>query len=100
MREPEFLPQWYRRLGSSRRRQGLRAVARFIQFRSELAILAVLGAGVAAGTAGRYLLPVPPRPSAGFASPPPAFDRPAESLDTSRAQTDRGPGAAQVLDGQ
>jgi hypothetical protein len=44
-------------------------VARLIQFRSELAILAVLGGGVAVGAAVRQVLPVPKGPSAISASP-------------------------------
>jgi hypothetical protein len=47
-------------------------VARFIQFRSELAILVVLALGVAAGVAVRQVLSVSPGPSAVIASPDPA----------------------------
>jgi hypothetical protein len=46
----------------------LNAAARFIQFRSELAILFVLTAAFAVGTALRELLPVA-GPSATFAAP-------------------------------
>ena len=51
-------------------RPPLGAVGRFIQFRSELAILAVLAMGVATGAAARRALSVPGGPSAVIAAPP------------------------------
>jgi hypothetical protein len=55
-----------------RRTGRLQALARFIQYRSELAILAVLGLGIAAGAAARQVLSVSPGPSAVIAAPDPA----------------------------
>jgi len=51
------------------RSKALSRLARFIQFRSELAILAVLALGIAAGAAARSVLTLSPGPSAVIASP-------------------------------
>ena len=52
------------------RSSALASLARLIQFRSELAILAVLAGGVLFGAVVRQVVPVSPGPSAGIAAPP------------------------------
>jgi len=52
------------------RSSALAAVARLIQFRSELAIVVVLAGGVLLGMVARQVLPVSSGPSAGIAAPP------------------------------
>ena len=61
-------------------RRRLHAVVRFIQFRSELAILITLAMGVGAGALARSALPVRVGPPAVFAAPTP----PADSVPATR----------------
>jgi hypothetical protein len=63
----------------------LHSASRFIQFRSELAILMVLAAAMVVGLALRELLPVRPGPSAAIAGP---NDR-TERRDTRRRDDSR-----------
>jgi len=67
--EPEFLPDYRQRLRRSRL-----LVVRIIQYRSEVAILVVLGMGLVAGIVARHVLSLTSGPSAGFAAPRPALD--------------------------
>jgi hypothetical protein len=63
------------------RSTALAAVARLIQFRSELAILVVLAGGVLLGIVARQVLPVSTSPSAGIAAPPRRLAAPQRTPD-------------------
>jgi hypothetical protein len=76
----------------------LHALARFIQFRSELAILAVLGLGIAAGAAARRVLSVSPGPSAVIAAPDPAAVPTGAKRPAARPAEGRSPTSPQVVD--
>ena len=56
-------------------RRCLYGVARLVQFRSELAIVIALAAGIGAGVVARHFLPVSLTPPATFAAPQPSADR-------------------------
>jgi hypothetical protein len=71
------------------RSSALTALARFVQFRSELAIVAVLAAAVLVGALVREVLPLSPGPSAGIAAPPRA--RRAAERAADRADRPAGP---------
>jgi hypothetical protein len=75
----------------------LAAVARLIQFRSELAILVVLAGGVLLGALARQVLPVSIGPSAGIAAPPHGLGSPQGNPDRPTPRPARKTVAPQTL---
>ena len=96
MREPEFLPDCYRQ----RLRRARLRVVRIIQYRSEVAILVVLGMGLAVGSAARQVLSLTAGPSAGFAAPQPEATTAPETRPTRPAPRHSPPASAQLVDPQ
>lgn len=80
-------------------RRWLRAAARLIQFRSELAIGVALAAGVAAGAVARHVLPVSKSQAATFDA---ALDRrePASQHPSQHRQRTSRPAGARPADPQ
>ena len=76
----------------------LRALARLIHFRSELAIVITLGAGAAAGAAARHVLPLDRGQAATFAAPASQSEQIPPSRQPAAGPTGLQPAASQPVD--